>query len=161
MFSHNFSVYCVSAPEILSQPFWYRFIYYNLCCFSHRIFYYIAWTLSDLVNNASGFGFNGYDEKGKPKWDLLTNVNIIQLEVISKSFYYVSRKNNVEINLILLDEYKLEAISWQLAYNHTNLVQKNRFWTFTEWKNTRCFCNEVNQIDLSRKGFSISFKNFK
>ena len=77
----NLSIFNVSAPEILSQPLWYRFIYYNLCCFSHRIFYYIAWTLADLVNNASGFGFNGYDEKGKAKWDLLTNVNIIQLEV--------------------------------------------------------------------------------
>jgi lysophospholipid acyltransferase 1/2 len=33
------------------------------------------------VHNASGFGFNGYDENDQPKWDLLNNVNIVALEV--------------------------------------------------------------------------------
>ena len=35
----------------------------------------------EAINNASGLGFNGYDEKGKAKWDLVTNVNIRTLEV--------------------------------------------------------------------------------
>ena len=48
---------------------------------SHRLKYYIAWTLADVVNNASGFGFNGYDTNGNPKWDLVTNVRILDLEV--------------------------------------------------------------------------------
>lgn len=43
--------------------------------------YYVAWVLADAVNNASGLGFNGYDENGNAKWDLVTNVNIIKLEV--------------------------------------------------------------------------------
>ena len=29
----------------------------------------------------AGLAFNGYDESGKPKWDLIDNVNIIKLEV--------------------------------------------------------------------------------
>lgn len=37
--------------------------------------------LAEAVNNASGLGFNGYDKFGNPKWDLSTNINIIQLEV--------------------------------------------------------------------------------
>ena len=41
----------------------------------------MAWILAELVNNASGLGFNGYDSNGNAKWDLLTNVNIMKLEV--------------------------------------------------------------------------------
>lgn len=32
------------------------------------------------MNNAGGLGLNGLDEKGRPKWDLLTNVKPLQLE---------------------------------------------------------------------------------
>lgn len=46
-----------------------------------RVKYYLAWVLADAVNNASGLGFNGYDSKGHAKWNLVTNVNIIKLEV--------------------------------------------------------------------------------
>lgn len=55
-----------------------------MACEFQRLYYYIPWTLNDAVNNASGFGFNGYDDKGEPKWDLLTNINIFELEVIEK-----------------------------------------------------------------------------
>ncbi len=51
---------------------------------SHRIKYYLAWVLADAVNNASGFGFNGYDKNGNAKWDLVTNVRILDLEVIKE-----------------------------------------------------------------------------
>jgi hypothetical protein len=43
----------------------------------NRIIFWIA----DAVANASGLGFNGYDELGKPKWDLVSNVDIIEFEV--------------------------------------------------------------------------------
>lgn len=33
-----------------------------------------------------GLGFNGYDENGKAKWDLVTNVNVLKLEVRSCLF---------------------------------------------------------------------------
>ena len=33
-----------------------------------------------------GLGFNGYDESGKAKWDRVTNVDILKLEV-RVSFY--------------------------------------------------------------------------
>lgn len=39
------------------------------------------WFAADAVANASGLGFNGYDELGKPRWDLVSNVDIIELEV--------------------------------------------------------------------------------
>lgn len=30
----------------------------------------------------SGLGFNGYDENGKAKWNRVTNINILKVEVI-------------------------------------------------------------------------------
>ncbi len=42
--------------------------------------YYFAFILAEAVNNAGGLGFNGIDEKGRPKWDLLTNIKPWQLE---------------------------------------------------------------------------------
>ena len=36
---------------------------------------------AEAIQNGSGFGFNAYDEKGKPKWDLVQNVVIRHVEV--------------------------------------------------------------------------------
>lgn len=71
----------IQGPDIFEKPFWYRFIYFNICSSGERFKYYLAWTLADVVNNASGFGFNGYDENGNEKWDLLLNVRIMEIEV--------------------------------------------------------------------------------
>ena len=35
----------------------------------------------EAVNASSGLGFNGYDEKGKAKWDLIDNADIFKIEV--------------------------------------------------------------------------------
>lgn len=45
--------------------------------------FYLAWVLSDAVNNASGLGFNGYDDYQNEKWDLVSNINIYNLEVLT------------------------------------------------------------------------------
>ena len=36
---------------------------------------------AEAINNAAGFGFNGYDDRGRAKWDLVKNVSVQQLEV--------------------------------------------------------------------------------
>lgn len=43
--------------------------------------YTIIFITGEAVNNAAGLGFNGYDDKGNAKWDLLNNVKIYELEV--------------------------------------------------------------------------------
>ena len=53
----------------------------DLSANGQRLKYYLAWVLAEIVNNASGFGFNGYDSDGNAKWDLLTNIKILKLEV--------------------------------------------------------------------------------
>lgn len=67
--------------EQLSKPLWYRFLWYYVSASTQRVRYYIGWVLADAVNNASGLGFNGYDDQGNAKWDLVTNVRIIAIEV--------------------------------------------------------------------------------
>lgn len=39
------------------------------------------YSLADGVCNAAGLGFNGYDDKGRPKWNLVSNINIAAIEV--------------------------------------------------------------------------------
>lgn len=38
--------------------------------------------LAEAVNNVGGLGFNGFDENGIAKWDRLTIVNVLRLEVL-------------------------------------------------------------------------------
>lgn len=45
-----------------------------------RLKYYVAWHLGEVISIASGLGFSGYDPKGKPKWELLSNMNIWSFE---------------------------------------------------------------------------------
>ena len=67
---------------MLAKPLWYRLLYFYISASSPRVKYYIAWTLADLVSNASGLGFNGYDDNGDAKWNLVTGVNIVTIEVM-------------------------------------------------------------------------------
>jgi hypothetical protein len=70
---------------MLRKPILVKYLLHYIILVSQRCKYFTAWVLSDLVHNASGLGFNGYDDddkqKSKPKWDLCTNVNIFKLEV--------------------------------------------------------------------------------
>ena len=38
--------------------------------------------LAEAVNNMGGLGFSGFDENGIAKWDRLTIVNVLRLEVL-------------------------------------------------------------------------------
>lgn len=60
-----------------------------------RFKYYHAWLFADAICNNSGLGFSGYDERGKPKWDLTSNVDVYKFEV-----RYICRYN-VEIIKIM------------------------------------------------------------
>lgn len=37
----------------------------------------------EAVNVSSGLGFNGYDDKGRARWDLVDNADIWKIEVKS------------------------------------------------------------------------------
>ncbi len=49
----------------------------------HRLKYSFVFYLTDSINNLCGFGFHGYNERGQPKWDLVTNVFPMKVEFAS------------------------------------------------------------------------------
>lgn len=57
-----------------------KFFYMYVVTFIARLKYYFAWMLAEAVSNNSGLGFNGYDENDQPKWDGVSNVDIIKFE---------------------------------------------------------------------------------
>jgi lysophospholipid acyltransferase 1/2 len=77
----NFKLENNVASHILSQSLVYRLFYLHTSSFTQRSCLYLMWTISDMVNNACGFGFNGYDSVGIPKWDLLSNIRPLQIEL--------------------------------------------------------------------------------
>ncbi|MGH0130646.1 UNVERIFIED_CONTAM: hypothetical protein FKN15_063112 [Acipenser sinensis] len=70
----------VDDAFIASTPFYTRVIYLYLSMLTTRPKYYFAWTLADAINNAAGFGFNGYKKDGTPRWDLVSNIRIANIE---------------------------------------------------------------------------------
>ncbi|XP_072263649.1 lysophospholipid acyltransferase 2 isoform X2 [Pyxicephalus adspersus] len=77
-----------------------RIIYLYLSLMAARPKYYFAWTLADTINNAAGFGFQGYDKNGKENWDLVSNLNIKQIE-FSTSFKMFIDNWNIQTALWL------------------------------------------------------------
>nr|XP_003219829.1 PREDICTED: lysophospholipid acyltransferase 1 [Anolis carolinensis] len=55
--------------------------------------YYFAWTLADAIHNAAGYGFSGVDEKGNFHWDLLSNLNIRNIEMATSFKMYIENWN--------------------------------------------------------------------
>jgi hypothetical protein len=73
----------MADAKTLGLPFSYRVIYMVFTAFNHRISFYVAWKLSEIVCIAGGLGFNGYNQDGSAKWDRLTHVHIFKFEVSS------------------------------------------------------------------------------
>lgn len=47
----------------------------------YRCTFYFAWLVSEGANNVAGLGYAGDAEDGTPKWDALTNVRVLRVEV--------------------------------------------------------------------------------
>ncbi|KAM9316052.1 lysophospholipid acyltransferase 2 [Gastrophryne carolinensis] len=77
-----------------------RVIYLYLSLMAARPKYYFAWTLADAINNAAGFGFQGYDKNGEENWDLVSNLNIRNIE-FSTSFKMFIDNWNIQTALWL------------------------------------------------------------
>ncbi|XP_032810757.2 membrane-bound glycerophospholipid O-acyltransferase 1-like [Petromyzon marinus] len=78
---------------IASAPLHARLCYLYVSCQGGRPKYYFAWTLADAINNAAGFGFNGYDKNGRSKWDLVSNLNIWNIETATSFKMFIDNWN--------------------------------------------------------------------
>ncbi|KAL2098795.1 hypothetical protein ACEWY4_005275 [Coilia grayii] len=65
---------------VATSPFHVRVIYLYISMLATRPKYYFVWTLADAINNAAGFGFNGYNKDGTARWDLISNLRIMDIE---------------------------------------------------------------------------------
>ncbi|XP_055853573.1 lysophospholipid acyltransferase 6 [Episyrphus balteatus] len=71
-------------PEYVSSTsFPYNLWYIMMATTIIRFKYYHAWLLADAICNNAGLGFTGYDKEGNPKWDLITNINVLSFEFAS------------------------------------------------------------------------------
>lgn len=90
----NFPMVYIIDNEFLDKtPFLTRLGYLYVVTQSAKPKYYFAWTLADAVNNAAGYGFSGVDEKGAFRWDLLSNLNIWNIETATSFKMYLENWN--------------------------------------------------------------------
>lgn len=85
--------YNVDPDFVANAPFLSRLTYAFLSIQAARPKFYFAWTLADAVNNAAGYGFLGMDEKGKPSWDLICNLNIVGIETATSFKTFIDNWN--------------------------------------------------------------------
>uniref|UniRef100_A0A4W3HMV3 Membrane bound O-acyltransferase domain containing 1 n=1 Tax=Callorhinchus milii TaxID=7868 RepID=A0A4W3HMV3_CALMI len=79
--SKKFPISYVSDENFVREAsFFSRISYLIISINAVRPKYYFAWTLADAINNAAGYGFNGIDENGNFRWDLISNLNIWNIE---------------------------------------------------------------------------------
>lgn len=76
-----FPITYLTEKKFLNDTPWYsKMVYLLLATSVVRSKYYHAWLLGEAVCNASGMGFSGYTADGTPKWDLISNIDIIRFE---------------------------------------------------------------------------------
>lgn len=85
---------------VSATPFYLQVVYLYLAMLALRPKYYFVWTFADAINNAAGFGFNGYNKDGSPRWDLISNLRILDIE-FSTSFKSFLDNWNIQTSLWL------------------------------------------------------------
>ncbi|XP_068233756.1 lysophospholipid acyltransferase 6-like [Palaemon carinicauda] len=76
----NFPISHLTEPYFFKSSFLYKTMYIVAVTSLTRHVYYTGWILADSICNMSGMGFNGYDNHGAAKWDLVSNVNVLGIE---------------------------------------------------------------------------------
>ncbi|XP_063779311.1 lysophospholipid acyltransferase 1 isoform X2 [Pseudophryne corroboree] len=85
--------YILDDSFINNSPLIVRLGYLYVATMAYKPKYYFAWTLADAVNNAAGYGFNGVDEDGNARWDLISNLNIWNIETATSFKMYIDNWN--------------------------------------------------------------------
>ncbi|XP_032877529.1 lysophospholipid acyltransferase 2 isoform X1 [Amblyraja radiata] len=86
--AYNIDETFVNTANFASRVF---YLYFSLM--AARPKYYFAWSLADAINNAAGFGFNGYDVNGNERWDLISNLNIVNIESATSFKMFIDNWN--------------------------------------------------------------------
>lgn len=57
--------------------------------------------VGEAVNASCGLGFNGYDEEGKARWDLVDNAGILKIEV-HLHLCYIGKRDSIILIYVLV-----------------------------------------------------------
>ncbi|XP_077990303.1 membrane-bound glycerophospholipid O-acyltransferase 2-like [Glandiceps talaboti] len=96
----------VNNTEVFNSSLLYKFWYVWVSVEVAKSKYFFAWIYADAVNNASGLGFNGYDEKGTAKWDLVTNIDVKGFETATSLKVLIdcwNKQTNVWLRYVCYD----------------------------------------------------------
>ncbi|XP_058810867.1 lysophospholipid acyltransferase 6 isoform X2 [Phymastichus coffea] len=88
-----------------AQKYWYLIVSTMLIRFK----YYHAWLFADAICNCSGLGFNGYNEDGTARWDLVSNVDAFKFETalsLKDSIDAWNKGTNRWLRMIVYDRVK-------------------------------------------------------
>uniref|UniRef100_A0A8C4T4L7 Membrane bound O-acyltransferase domain containing 1 n=1 Tax=Erpetoichthys calabaricus TaxID=27687 RepID=A0A8C4T4L7_ERPCA len=86
--AHMLNEQSMSKTSFLS-----RVCYFYIAIQAGKPKYYFAWTIADAVHNAAGYGFSGIDDKGNFRWDLVSNLNIWNIETATSFKMYIDNWN--------------------------------------------------------------------
>lgn len=95
---HNFTV--ALQPWFKEQPLWKRIVLFQLYSPSERVKYYAVWTLTEGASILTGFGFTGFNAKGKSTWTGAANVIPLEIEFPS-NFKGILDSWNMKTNIWL------------------------------------------------------------
>ncbi|XP_063725581.1 lysophospholipid acyltransferase 1-like [Symsagittifera roscoffensis] len=80
---------------IAATSFAFKVMYGVLCGFVLRLRYYFAWKLGQSICYAAGFGFSGWTEDGKERWELVRNGELTKVERCSNWKELLDEWNNM------------------------------------------------------------------
>jgi lysophospholipid acyltransferase 1/2 len=95
----KFPATLITGPQFREQSFLHKNFLVWFLTFLQRQKYYFGWKLSEAVNVSCGLGYNGVDERGQARWNLVDNADILKIELST------SQKQ-------LLDSWNKTTISW-------------------------------------------------
>ncbi|KAI8329516.1 MBOAT, membrane-bound O-acyltransferase family-domain-containing protein [Chlamydoabsidia padenii] len=80
--STKYNVAIMLKSEWQTNSFAKKLLFIQVTAFVARCKYYTVWLLSEGACVLCGFGFTGYDDQtGKPRWDRVTNIDIVHCEL--------------------------------------------------------------------------------
>lgn len=92
--SHYFPFEKVASREYMDEySLVHKVLYLYVACVQTRCKYYAAWLISEAGAIANGFGFSGFDESGQPKWDRLSNLDVLGIEAGTEMKHLVNNWN--------------------------------------------------------------------
>ncbi|TRM68568.1 MBOAT, membrane-bound O-acyltransferase family-domain-containing protein [Schizophyllum amplum] len=96
--TYNFSA--TLEPWFINMSFWQRLVLFQICGFFERCKYYAIWTLTEGASIVTGFGFTGFNEKGKSTWHGAANIRIRRVE-LAENFKVLLDNWNIKTNIWL------------------------------------------------------------